>query len=75
MGCAHTTLVVAHHGADIFVTGAFGCGAFKNNPEVVAAAYKKVVPEFDGCFKEIVFSIYCRPNETQNFDAFKRVFG
>lgn len=70
----HMFAVVAHHGADIFVTGAFGCGAFQNNPEVVAAAYKKVVAEFDGYFKEIVFAIYCRPNEMQNFDAFKKIF-
>ena len=69
----HMFTVVAHHGADIFVTGAFGCGAFKNDPEVVASVYKKILPEFDGCFKEVVFAIYCRPNETQNFDAFERI--
>ena len=69
----HMFTVVAHHGADIFVTGAFGCGAFKNNPEVVASVYKKILPEFEGCFKEIVFAIYCRPNETQNFGAFERI--
>ena len=69
----HMFTVAAHHGADIFVTGAFGCGAFQNNPEVVAQAYKKVLPEFDGLFKEIIFAIYCRPQETINYDAFKRV--
>lgn len=71
----HMFTVAAHHGADIFVTGAFGCGAFQNNPEVVAQAYKKVLPEFDGLFKEIIFAIYCRPQETINFDTFKRVLG
>ena len=70
----HMFTVVAHQGAEIFVTGAFGCGAFKNSPEVVAAAYKKVVPEFAGYFREIVFAIYCRPNELHNFEAFKRAF-
>lgn len=69
----HMFTVVAHHGAEIFVTGAFGCGAFQNNPEVVANVYKKVLPEFDGFFKEIVFAIYCRPQETINFDTFKRI--
>ena len=67
--------VVAHHGAEIFVTGAFGCGAFQNSPEVVASAYKKVLPEFEGFFKEIVFAIYCRPQEVMNFETFKRVLG
>lgn len=69
----HMLTVVAHHGAEIFVTGAFGCGAFQNNPAVVAQAYKKILPEFDGCFKEIVFAIYCRPQETINFDTFKKI--
>jgi len=69
----HMFTVVAHHGADIFVTGAFGCGAFQNNPEVVAQAYKKILAEFDGCFKEVVFAIYCRPQETINYDIFKTV--
>lgn len=69
----HMFTVVAHHGAEIFVTGAFGCGAFKNNPEVVANVYKKILPEFEGYFKEVVFAIYCRPNETQNFETFKRI--
>ena len=69
----HMFTVVAHHGAEIFVTGAFGCGAFQNNPEVIANVYKKILPEFDGFFKEIVFAIYCRPQEIRNFEAFKRI--
>ena len=71
----HMFTAVAHNGAEIFVTGAFGCGAFQNNPEVVAQAYKKVLPEFTGYFKEIVFAIYCRSSELINFETFKRVLG
>lgn len=69
----HMFTVVAHHGAEIFVTGAFGCGAFQNNPEVVANVYKKILPEFDGFFKEIVFAIHCRPNEILNYETFKKI--
>ena len=69
----HMFTVVACHGAEIFVTGAFGCGAFGNNPEVVARAYKKILSEFDGYFKEIVFAIYCRPHELSNFELFKKI--
>ena len=69
----HMLTVVAHEGAEIFVTGAFGCGAFKNNPEVVARAFKKVLPEFDGRFKEVVFAIYCRPHEQTNLETFKKI--
>lgn len=71
----HMFTVVAHHGAEIFVTGAFGCGAFQNNPEVVALAYKKILAEFDGYFKEIIFAIYCRPNETINYETFRKILG
>ena len=71
----HMFTVAAHHGAEILVTGAFGCGAFRNNPEVVAQAYKKILPEFEGFFKEIVFAIYCRPQELINFETFKKYFG
>ena len=71
----HVFTVVAHHGAEIFVTGAFGCGAFKNNPEIVAEAYKKILLEFDGYFKEILFAIYCKPQEMQNLDTFQRILG
>ena len=71
----HMLTVLAHHGVEIFVTGAFGCGAFGNNPYVVAQAFKNILPEFDGYFKEIIFAIYFTPREAQNFDAFKKILG
>lgn len=62
--------VAAENGIDILVLGAFGCGAFGNNPYVVAKAYKEVLPEFDGFFKAIEFAIYCSSYEMNNFTAF-----
>ena len=70
----HMLTVLAHHGVEIFITGAFGCGAFQNNPNVVAQAYKNILPDFDGYFKEIIFAIYFTPREVENFDAFKKIF-
>ncbi len=69
----HMLTVLASHGVEIFVTGAFGCGAFKNNPSVVATAYKNILPDFDGAFREIVFAIFCTPRDTHNFDAFRKI--
>ena len=69
----HMLTILAHHGVDIFITGAFGCGAFRNNPKIVAQAYKNILSEFDGYFQQIVFSIYCTPNEMENFDAFDKI--
>ena len=71
----HMLTILASNGVEIFVTGAFGCGAFQNNPRVVAQAFKNILPEFDGCFKEIVFAIYFTPRETSNFDAFNKILG
>lgn len=70
----HILTVAAYHGADIFIGGAFGCGAFRNNPEVVARAYKETVKKFTGCFQEIVFAIYCSPKDSGNFLAFDKIF-
>jgi hypothetical protein len=42
---------------------------------VVASAYKEVVPEFRKRFKAIEFAVYCRGADTENYEAFKEVFG
>lgn len=64
--------VAAANGADILILGAFGCGAFANDPLVVARAYKAVMRENKGYFEEVEFAIYCRPGETMNYEAFKK---
>ncbi len=69
----HLLAVSAIQGAEIMILGAFGCGAFKNNPQVVAEAYKNVLKEFDGVFMEIHFAIYCTPREMSNYEIFSKV--
>ncbi len=71
----HMLSCAAAKGAEILVLGAFGCGAFQNNPEVVARAYKIVLQEFPKVFKQIEFAVYCPPQGSHNYDVFKRVFG
>nr|MCR4595789.1 TIGR02452 family protein [Lachnospiraceae bacterium] len=70
----HMLTCAAAKGADILVLGAFGCGAFHNDPEVVARAYRTALAEFPKVFEKIEFAIYCPPNESTNYDVFKRVF-
>lgn len=37
---------------------AFGCGAFSNPPNHIAAIFKQVIcHEYAGCFKQVVFAI------------------
>ena len=67
--------VAAHHGVDVLILGAFGCGAFQNDPNIVAKAYADVIPQFNGYFKEIHFAVYCPPNRgNENYTAFAKVF-
>lgn len=71
---AHKILsVAAAHQADVVILGAFGCGAFKNDPHAVAEAYKAVLPTFSKCFKKIEFAVFCRKDDTTNYDTFKEV--
>ena len=57
------------------ILGAFGCGAFKNNPEIVAQAYKNILPEFNHAFKTIEFAIFCKGEDTTNYTTFKKIIG
>lgn len=63
--------VASANGADAIVLGAFGCGAFRNDPLVVASAAAAVIPRYSTLFKAIEFAIYCRPDDTRNFIAFE----
>jgi len=65
--------VAADNGVDILVLGAFGCGAFRNDPRVVAKAYANVLKDCRRYFDLIEFAIFCRDFETENYDAFAEV--
>lgn len=65
--------VAAQQGAEVVILGALGCGAFQNDPEIVARAYKNILPEFAHYFKTIEFSVYCRPSDDSNYRAFNEI--
>lgn len=67
--------VASLRGVDTVILGAFGCGAFRNNPRVVAQAYKNILPEFKTCFKNIEFAVYCRPDDDTNYRVFNEILG
>lgn len=69
----HIISIAIANNIDVLILGAFGCGAFRNNPEIVAKAYKEILPQFTGCFKEIRFAVYCPPKNPKNYDTFRRV--
>lgn len=61
------------HGNEVLILGAFGCGAFRNPPFVVAQSYRELVEEYKQDFDVIEFAVYCPPRDTENYDVFKRV--
>ncbi|MDT0331894.1 TIGR02452 family protein [Nocardiopsis lambiniae] len=53
--------VAAHHGVDVLVLGAWGCGVFGNRPEEVAAAFvEHLRGGFAGVFERVVFAVLDR---------------
>lgn len=55
------------------VLGAFGCGAFRNPPEVVAAAYEQVIPQYKHYFDNIIFAVKCNSSEEPNYKVFSQM--
>ena len=67
--------VAALYDIDVLILGAFGCGAFCNPPDVVAAAYRDVLPKFAHALRTVEFAIYCSPRDDSNYQAFRRTLG
>lgn len=66
----HILTVAAAKGVDVMVMGAFGCGAFQNDPQVVATTVQQVAQECRERFDAIDFIIPAGGNH----DVFRRVF-
>lgn len=65
--------VAAANRTEAIVLGAFGCGAFRNDPKVVAAAAMTAIADYLHAFRLIEFAVYCRPGDTANYDAFAAI--
>lgn len=60
------------NGNTAVILGAFGCGVFMNQPEVVADACAALVKRYRYDFEAIEFAVYCTPKDSRNYDVFKR---
>ena len=58
----------------VLILGAFGCGAFENNPSVVAKAAKDAVELYKKNFEIIEFAVFCTPDRKENYEAFRKEF-
>jgi uncharacterized protein (TIGR02452 family) len=63
------------HNCDTIILGAWGCGAFGNNTEIVATAFKTVLNKYK-LFNKVIFAI--RPadilDKADNYDIFRWTF-
>ena len=73
----HRVLAIARaYGHATLVLGAWGCGAFKNDPLRTAQDFKSVLEgEFVGCFSDVVFAVTDWSDERRFIRPFRDVFG
>ena len=71
----HILNVAAGQGVEVLILGAFGCGAFMNDPQVVARAYKDALEEYAGYFDVVEFAVYTSAFDEKNFRVFNDILG
>ncbi|MBN1205592.1 MAG: TIGR02452 family protein [Myxococcaceae bacterium] len=67
--------VAAHRGHRTLVLGAWGCGAFRNDPAEAAEAFAAGLRALPGAFERVVFAVYERGGDGPNLRAFRERFG
>lgn len=55
------------------VLSAFGCGAFGNDPTMVAKLYRKALLKYELSFSVVVFAIYFAGHGENNYEIFEQV--
>ena len=70
----HILHIAAYNKVDVLVLGAFGCGAFENDPDTVAMAWRRALIDYQARFDVVEFAIPKKPGGTKNYDAFYQMF-
>lgn len=70
--CRHVVRQASQSGAEVLILGAWGCGAYCNDPYTVAKQFKDALRTQSGGIDTVVFAIY---GVQGNQDAFREVFG
>jgi len=65
----------AHHGHTAIVLGAWGCGAFGNAPEDIAAAFRDALGgRHEGRFASVIFAVIEWRDDERTIGPFRRAF-
>ena len=66
--------VSAATGYRYLVLGAWGCGAFGNDAQMVAEMFNKAIQEYGNRFTQIEFAVYCTDHDSYNYRAFSTFY-
>lgn len=58
---------------DVLVLGAFGCGAFRNPPRLMAEVFKEYTEKYRKYFEVIEYAVYHTDRDKGNYEAFKQI--
>lgn len=64
--------IAVANGNDVLILGAFGCGAFRNPPELVAKVFNTVMQDYLCYFDTIEYAVFHTEHEVGNYIAFKK---
>jgi uncharacterized protein (TIGR02452 family) len=68
--------VAALHGHETLVLGAWGCGVFRNDPDMIAELFQVALAgPFRGAFTHVVFAVLDTSGKKQCLGRFEQVFG
>jgi uncharacterized protein (TIGR02452 family) len=65
------------HNVETLVLGAWGCGVFQNNPNDIARYFAHFLTgsgKYAACFRKIIFAVFDRSKNLENFNVFSEVF-
>ena len=58
--------------AEVLILGAWGCGAFRNPPKLVAEIFGEFTEKYRNCFDTIEYAVFHTEYEKTNYEAFKQ---
>jgi uncharacterized protein (TIGR02452 family) len=69
--------LAAHHGCEVLVLGAWGCGVFRNDPVMLAGVFRELLePDgpYWGRFRKVVFAVLDTSRSQRTYQAFLERF-
>lgn len=67
--------VPAFYDVDTLILGAWGCGAFNNDPHVISEKMKLGLEKYGKYFEKVIFAVINDHNSRVNYAVFKERFG